>query len=364
MAGANPWAVGLSALFSLTGTSMAAPTIVGDKSDERCRAALNMAEAAWQSSSFDLTWPIPEPPSGPMKIVLRQNDADISGGNDANIGGGLAIDVDPATFEAREQQLHDNHSVTVFWGKQVSSGKRVVMVASPMGWQGDWYTVLVLDADLTPERLGELLGERMDPPSTALVPLIGDNRWNPPIILQDTRTDDYWLIDRGEPYETLADWRVFVVGKDGPAAPCHIAMGYTEAKGLNALPPVVRRLAAALDEALGPGSNEGTLQPTARTRLAVRQAWANAAMRPWAFTGEPYNTRLEVEQGLRSWAKANSKRTALMRRIQLDYPAAENALRNYYGEQGRAAPAALAHHVLDQMFRTYFTFSKSSSVVP
>jgi hypothetical protein len=49
---------------------------------------------------------------------------------------------------------------------------------------------------------------------------------------------------------------------------------------------------------------EGTLQPTARIKNLVEQAWANAAMRPWALKRDPYNSRAEVDEGPRKMGNA------------------------------------------------------------
>jgi hypothetical protein len=57
------------------------------------------------------------------------------------------------------------------------------------------------------------------------------------------------------------------------------------------LPKPALRFATLLAEALGPGKDEGTLQPTARIAYQVEQTWANAAIRPWALKRELYNSR-------------------------------------------------------------------------
>ena len=101
------------------------------------------------------------------------------------------------------------------------------------------------------------------------------------------------------------------------------------------------------------------MRPTARIRLSVEKRWANAALRPWALTATPYNTRSEVEHGLAEWAKGNRKRTVVLKQIRSVYPAAERALTSFYGARSnsRAKSARdLSAHVLDHMFRSYFVF--------
>jgi hypothetical protein len=118
-----------------------------------------------------------------------------------------------------------------------------------------------------------------------------------------------------------------------------------------------------LDEALGPGTGEGTLHQSARIRTTVDKEWANAAQRPWALTSTPYNSRAEVDAGLREWARGNGARARLLRRIRALYPGAERDLAAYYARRrsGRSgSPSALARKALDHMFRTYFVFSKNA----
>lgn len=345
----------LSTLLAVAETAAANPSIVGNGSDPRCVEALGLATAAFRSDSTTLLWPIAQPSRGPMKIVLRQSGADINGGH--------AIDADPLQFDVLRQQLRDDYAVTTYWGKHVSAGKRLVIVAEPHGWRGDWYAVYRLEPDMTPEQLAEQLKARAGSVEAAPKPDLGDNRWNPPIILMDTRSGDYWLIDRGEPYEIMADWRVHAVVRDGLSTPCRISFGHSDSAGLAGMPPAVRQLAAELDEVLGPGTNEGTLRPTAGVRLEVARGWANAALRPWAFTAEPYNSASEVDQGLADWSKGNARRAALRRRIGRIYPAAELALGRYYASRFKDDPSAqdLGRRVLDHMFRSYFIFPKRQS---
>lgn len=338
------------ALLTVEGTATATPAIVGNANDARCREALHLASAAFQSNSPTLIWPIAQPSRVTTRIVLRQNDEDISGG--------YAIDADPAEFAALWQDVLDKHPTT-YWAKHAPAAKRLAVVESSAGWRGANYEVYLLSPDATPERFAQQWNADGSRGEAVWKPVLGERRWNPPIVLLDTPSNSYWLIDRGEPYEVMADWQVQVITKQGLASPCRISFGYSDREGLAGMPPAVRRLAAALDEALGPGANEGTLRPTARIRLSVEKRWANAALRPWALTATPYNTRSEVEHGLAEWAKGNRKRTVVLKQIRSVYPAAERALTSFYGARSnsRAKSARdLSAHVLDHMFRSYFVF--------
>jgi hypothetical protein len=336
-------------MLGAAATASANPRIVGNSRDGRCHDALQLADAAFRSTSGSLLWPIAIPARRTTKIVLRQNARDISGGN--------AIDVDPSGFATLSRVFAKDQEDTIFWAKGLSSGSRLVVVDEPFNWRGDWYYVYLIAPDMTPERFAK---ERVSENST-LKPLLGDNRWNPPVALQVARSHDYWLIDRGEPYEVMADWTVYLPAKNGMITPCRISFSYSPREGVSGKLPAVRKLAAALDEVLGPGTGEGTLHQTAAIRDEVAREWANASLRPWALTDPPYNSRAEVERGLAEWAKGNTARAALQRRIMAIYPAAERELARYYAVRFKRTDTSaqgLSRNVLDHMFRSYFVFSK------
>jgi hypothetical protein len=333
--------------------ALAGPSIVGSATDVRCRVTLDMSKAAFNGRSFSLDWPIPAP-APPARIILRQREADISGGN--------GIEADPSKFLTLHQSLAKDYATTIFWSRKAFAGKRLAIVDTPFNWRGDWYTTYLVGSDESPELfIRQLAAEEANRPAE-LKPVLGANRWNPPTVLTNGTDGSYWIIDRGEPYEAMPDWRVFVPTRAAAHSPCRISFGKNGERGLAHMPAAVRRLAAELDEALGPGTDEGTLQPTAAIRVTVARAWANAAVRPWALTAEPYNSRVKVERSLAEWAKASRVRAGLLSRIKHDYPAAHRALATYYATQSTHTPAEkTASRVLDYMFRTYFVFPKAST---
>ena len=154
----------LLAAFASTATS-GRPYIVGSTTDSRCRIALGMARSAFDSRSFALDWPIPAP-AAPARIVLRQREADISGGE--------GIEAEPSEFLTLHQPLGKDYSITIFWSRKAFGGKRLAVVDTPFNWRGDWYTVYLVASDETPERFGSQLTAEKHP--SALKPLLGDNR--------------------------------------------------------------------------------------------------------------------------------------------------------------------------------------------
>ncbi len=110
---------------------------------------------------------------------------------------------------------------------------------------------------------------------------------------------------------------------------------------------------------MGDGRNEGTLEPTATLRGFVSQAWVDTALRPWAVTTKPYNTRRDADAGLRRWSYGAASFRALYRRVQADYPTAVDALADLYVERfGKTSVAArkLAIQNLDIAYRSHFVF--------
>ena len=118
---------------------------------------------------------------------------------------------------------------------------------------------------------------------------------------------------------------------------------------------------AVLDEIVGvPSQSEGTLQPTARIRVAASWAWANAALRPWALE-EPYNSEKEIADGLQAWTKRSAAYRARYQRLQALMPKAERSLAAHYQKALRKSPAeagALAKQALARAVGAHFVFGK------
>jgi hypothetical protein len=336
-------------IWTIGEPAVALPSIIGDAGDPHCQQALHLAQVALRSSSGSLLWPIAEPLSPTTHIVMKQRSRDISGGD--------ALDVTPSAFTTLPRA--GDHATT-YWATRRYRSERLVIADQPFNWRGDWYYVYLIGADKSPQWFAKERGQE----HSTLKPLLGENRWNPPIVLQDAISHRYWLIDRGEPYEVMPAWKVYLPTQKGLSTTCRISFGYSVSDSADQRLPAVRKLAAILDEALGPGTGEGTLQQTAGLRGEVAKEWANASLRPWALTDEPFNSRIEVDRGLAEWARRSSARADLLRRLKAIYPAAERALVPYYAVRFHyaARPArVLARKVLDHMFRSYFVFPKSRS---
>lgn len=306
-----------------------------------------MAQAAFRSSSPSLLWPVAQPTRGTTKLILTQASEDISGGGGIDAGD---------EFDRGGGQGQP----TIFWRSSKRREPHLAVVDTPFNWRGDWYAVYILPSDTTADGLLKTLtadGSNKNPD-----PLLGDHRWAIPLVLTDRKTGRDWIVDRGEPYQTLADWHVYEPAGLRLKPLCRVSFGLPKEGGLSLLPPAVSRFAAAADEALGPGDNEGTLQPTSRIRLEKEKDWANAALRPWAVTDTPYNTRAEIDRGLDKWASGSRKRLALRARLRRNEIDAERPLATYYMTRFGKSPVEarrLSRYILDHNLRDYFVFSKS-----
>jgi hypothetical protein len=339
--------VGFLACGMIAVACEAAPAIIGNSSDTRCIEAREMAQASFRSLSPSLLWPVARPTRRGTRLILTQASEDISGGRGIDAGDDFG-------------RAGGGQGPTVLWRTGRRGGPHLAVVDQPFNWRGDWYAIYILPPKSTADGLLKALTAKG--PSEKPEPLLGDNRWAVPLVLNDRNHGRDWIIDRGEPHYALADWQVYEPAGLRLKLLCRISFGVPRGGGLSLLLPAVRRFAAAADEALGSGNNEGTLNPTGAIRVKVEKDWANAALRPWALNYTPYNTRAEINRGLDEWAKGNRKRLALRRRIKQNEIDAERALAAYYVARfGKSLSAArkLSRRVLDHNLRDYFVFSKS-----
>ena len=108
-------------------TSQAAPHLAGAVSDPGCRAALTMAQRAFASSSSSLDWPIADTGQA-LRIVLKQNAEDISGGS--------AVEADRRLFSVSHLKGEEGAG-SLFWSLVTSDNYRLAIVDRPYGWRGD-----------------------------------------------------------------------------------------------------------------------------------------------------------------------------------------------------------------------------------
>lgn len=290
----------------------------------------------------------------PLKIPKEMQSRLILGAFDLDISGGNALD------SASEFEKLPRNTGAIYWAAKESEGHRIVVQDAPMSWQGNVYELYLLDPAV--QKATFLSNLQKDSANLPYQPIIS-MAWRPPLVFQRDKQGTKWFIDVGHPAEALGDWKVYTSRTGSPV--CTIAFRAGAENPANLLPKQVLALSRKLDEVLGPGRDEGTLQPTAGIRVAARHLMANAALRPWALSdGDVYNSRDEVDAGLAEWAKANQSRRRLHDEIQTIYPAAEQSLATYYANTYGLQPQKsqlVARWVLDLMFRSYFVFSSEKA---
>lgn len=330
----------LAATVHLPMADAAGPVAFGEASRPVCTEAMQLARAVFDSTAPRLYAPLRLPEGLPSRLVLGELAEDLSGGD--ALKASPAFDVLPRS-EGR-----------AYWARE-ADGLRLVIEAGAMGWRGDLFDAYLLDPGVTPSAFEAGRAARR----SGVTGVIGQS-WLPPLVFQPEGARPMWFIDVGQPFDVLGDWRVFTVRSVKPV--CTINFRPRGGDLMAQAPAPVRELARALDESLGPGRDEGTLQPTARQRLAARHVLANMLYRPWALTdAEAYNSREEVDAGLEAWARVNGARRRLHGRVLGSYARAERALAGHYSrEHGLAAEKAdaMAGWALDLAMRTHFVFPR------
>lgn len=322
------------------------PRLSGANQLEPCVEALQIAKATFESAEFFLYAPPVIPASVKSTLVLQPDGVDISGGD--------ALKFDPSVFD-KLQKDGEYAPGSVFWKRTADYGNRLLVDVRPHGWQGDVYSVFMVKEKFT---LREFLAQDRDDVKSPQLDLIILNGWRPPLVFQNKRSGATWLINVGPPYIFLSDWKIHVVEPQGTPVRCTIQFRPEAENAASLLPQEVRMLAGLLDSTMGKGENEGTGKWTAGLRLAARHTWANAALRPWALR-EPYNTRGEVDDGLKDWSRHGAMHLKVHRDIQRQYSLAEQSLAEYYRRNfGRSAKDARASaaYALDIALRSHFAF--------
>jgi hypothetical protein len=213
----------------------------------------------------------------------------VLGATDVDISGGDALPEKTDHFENPFSDLTGSSYPHIHWGRDITTAGRIVITSDAFGWRGDTYSLYVLQGDVTPEQFRADLVDTN--PQHRYSPLL-DRRWRTPLVFWSNTIEKPWFIVVDEPYETTGQWEVYVADRDGFKSACKIkfwpAMSRAAAPAI--LPKEVREFANLLDQTLGDGPEQGTLQSTARLRLYSRHIWINVAYRPWALSDkETYN---------------------------------------------------------------------------
>lgn len=315
------------------------PKLDGSSVNE-CRDASRIASAAFHSKSESI-------------------EVDPESVNDTNSE--LVFDANRVAYTQGEKAefvrlpREDRGGSAIYWQKSSFGGRRIVVAESAHGWRHETYAIYIIDGQVSPGVF--LSGIDHDSRDSQFSPLIADP-WSPPQLFRDKHSGQFWIIDEGRDHVTFGAWRVLAAGPDGIEHRCTLHFQPQVKDLLSLLPASVRRLAILLDQTMGRGDHEGTLNQTARLRHDASLVWANIALRPWAVAGA-YNTREEVDAGLQRWAQQGRLHRNAYRQIQQQIPLAERALATYFHDQyGRSTKEAIAaaEFVLDVAIRSHFAF--------
>jgi hypothetical protein len=231
----------------------------------------------------------------PLNLPSGMSSELILGARVLDISGGAALEASDDQF-AKVPHLVRH----VYWEKDKETGSRIALTEIPHGWRGDTYALYLLNVNVSQEDFIRDADPNNGKPTYK--PLI-DGAWRPPLVFLHRPSQKKWFLEVGAPYEVLPNWLVYKETEGMYSHGCTIRFLPEGASAISLLPEAVRNLARLLDETIGPGKDEGTLQPTARLRLHVQNVWANAAVRPWALSESvTYNSTQEAQAGLFRWS--------------------------------------------------------------
>jgi hypothetical protein len=354
--------VGFVALASVAhsegASTIVGPVLVGEVTRPECRAALDMATAAFRSTSPLLIWPVQQPDAALAALVLSRKDSDISGGD--------GILADPAVFERMQLDERPFWGQIVHWQRDTRDNRRILVVETPFSWQGSRYSLFLVDAALSPESFPQAFlsafranFQQAEEGPAILRPVLYKDSWATPTILRDAGSGRLWVLEQGQFTFWQPEWQIHASDVEGVSLLCRVVFNADGSAGLVRMPTAVQRFAAFADEALGPGIEEGTLQPTQGIRNQVAHGWTTLAERPWALTTTPDNSRKEVEAGLAAWAEGVPARSRLHQRLLDSLQPAEDALTEFLSNRfaiGEDDARLFATYAIDHMLRSYFTF--------
>jgi hypothetical protein len=316
-----------------------------------CVDAMAIAKHMYASTATYVYAPLELPDHLSSTMLLGAKDVDISGGD--------ALSDNANHFENPYAGKSKPSGFGVHWGKDVIPAGRIVITADQLGWRGDTYSLYVLQGSITPE---QFRADAASPARRQYQPMIDDS-WRTPLVFWSQTTRKPWIIDVGDTYEQAGQWQIILAGDNGYRPACTIKFWPDQgrAKAPRILPSEVRGLANLLDQTLGYGPEQGTLQATATLRMHALHIWRSVAYRPWALSEkDAYNSKEQVDDGLLQWSRTGPSYARAYAQIQHAYPTAEVALTRYYESRFKLPhkqAKQAAHWILDVAYRSNFVFS-------
>lgn len=260
------------------------------------------------------------------------------------------LTIDETFFE----KIHKRYSPTYYWQRDSVMNMRLVIMYAPLSSRSV-YRVYSIDETMSKEDFHSAINAQSIEP-------IFETHICAPIIFQQISSKEIWAINVGKYYKLLNNWEIYATGSKEKTPCCAVRFSSNVEPAKNALPQQVQLLATLLDDTLGDGREDGSMQQTGHLRAATNITWENVALRPWAVNNA-YNSREEVDSGLSAWATKSKKYLALYKKIQEQYPIAEKALAKYYKgtfNLTQEKAESLAKYTLDIGYRHNFIFNKTN----
>lgn len=290
--------------------------------------------------------------------------------------GNQAADLEPSaegqsTTLAPDPQDYPKDGVrAVFWQKTPIAGARFVVGQKPMNWEGDWFDLFVVEDKMPVTSLHDYVAEALKQPQTELkyengVYIIYRNLWHRPWLFYNAATKHMIAVNTQaswstQPERVLSDWAIYMPDGNGKTKCVGTINFCPRGNGFALLPKgPLRDLALLLDKIIGiPSQEEGSMRPTPRLRNAAALCWCNLMLRPWAIE-KPGNSAIEIETGLKKWAKGSPVYKQQYAQLKVLYPKALDALTVYYQSHFHKSPneaRKLATKSLDLAYRNNFSF--------
>jgi len=326
----------------LANSAMAAdvdgPALIGATQSAPCREALGMAQAAFLS---DQAQPVPAVQVSATSSSKLVAGADVDEPADA---------VDPRVFT--KLPVPEPEGAVVFWQTQPSHGRRLVIDQVTRSMH-DTFKLRSVNAALAPS---SYVKRRADDPAEASEELFS-SVLRIPVIFQSEGTGELWAIDSGSVFGTLPPWKVYFQESGRYRMGCQIQ--FQSATGAR-VPRHIKRLENLLLRSVGPGRGHAEFGSFHHVFEADRERiWTNAILRPWSIPQQQFNTRAQVDAGLKQWARGGQARGALLQEILSQLPLAERSLATRYKHafgMDNAKSEQLAHRWIDAMLRAYYYF--------
>ena len=303
-----------------------------------CLESFKLALASFNSDNFNIDINFVLPRNSNIKLIIKPSSPDISNDDD--------LIADKNIF----QQISNNNYGLIYWQIKSNYGLRYIVTENSFGWRGNQYQLFAINENMPSDEFLDIYVKENKKLASSL---IIDMNWIPPLILKNQMTDEIWAIDVGSPYNYLSNWTIYEIYSEGIRKSCTIKFHPNSKSVIDLLPKAVQTLAVILDQTLVNGHNEGTLQLTARKRIAANHIWANIALRPWALP------KAKSINGLQYLDADLKKIPHNLKELNKIYSEAERELARYYNikfAKNTKYTDEMAKHALYFVFKSYFDF--------